>query len=59
MVAIRTGTTLTAMPLRILVIGQLSGGMVQPLVPVPVTDPSQPPALFVRARGWPVPWSSC
>lgn len=45
-VAIRTGTMLTAMPLRILVIGQLSGGLVQPLVPVPVTDPSQPPALF-------------
>ena len=44
--AIRSGNTLTAMPLRVLLIGQLAGGIAQPNVPVPVTDPSQPPALF-------------
>lgn len=44
--AIRSGTSLTTMPLRVLLIGQLSGGIAQPNVPVPVTDTAQPAAYF-------------
>ncbi|MCP9320105.1 phage tail protein [Acetobacter persici] len=44
--AVRSGETLVTMPLRVLIIGQLSGGTATALTAVPVTDPSQPPALF-------------
>ena len=44
--AVRAGDTLTTMPLRVLLIGQLASGTATPLIPVPITDPAQAPALF-------------
>ncbi|MFT8307609.1 hypothetical protein [Acetobacter malorum] len=44
--AVRSGETLVTMPLRVLIIGQLSSGTATALTALPVTDPSQPPALF-------------
>ena len=44
--AVRSGDLLVTMPLRRLLIGQLSDGTAKALTAVPVTDTAQPAALF-------------